>query len=406
MARKKQQKVVEFVWEGMNQKRVAAVGEIEAPSLAQARALLRQRGLRVTKIKRKSKPFLSGTKTIKTVDISFASRQMATMIGAGIPIAQTLRAIGKGHENGAMEKLMLDLSREVESGTALSVALSKHPQHFNRLFTSLTEAGEESGKLDLMLERVATYNEKLEAIKSKVKSAMMYPMIVLVISALVTVLLLLFVIPQFESLFEGVGADLPTLTRKIVDMSRWMQDKWYIFLGVIIASIAAFIFAYRRSEKLQYTMDRLLIRLPAVGPILRKSALARFSRTLAIIFGSGVPLVDGMKTVGASTGNRVYQNAVMQVKNDISTGRSLENSMASTKMFPNMMLQMVASGEESGELEIMLDKVAEFYEREVDDAVEAMSSIIEPVMIVILGTIIGTMVLAMYMPIFKLASVF
>ena len=406
MAKKKQTRIIEFAWEGVNQKRVTASGEIEAPTLAQARALLRQRGLRVTKIKRKSKPLFSGAKAIKPVDISFASRQMATMIGAGIPIAQTLRAIGKGHENGSVEKLMLDLSREVESGTALSTSLSKHPEHFNRLFTSLVEAGEESGKLDTMLDRVATYNEKLEAIKSKVKSAMMYPAIVLFVSVLVTILLLMFVIPQFEVLFEGVGADLPTLTRVIVDMSRWMQDWWFIFMVIIFAFVAAFVFFYKRSQKMQFALDRLLIRLPAIGPILKKSALARFSRTLAIIFSSGVPLVDGMKTVGAATGNRVYQNAVAQVKNDISTGRSLENSMAATKVFPNMMLQMVSSGEESGELEVMLDKVADFYEREVDDAVAAMSSIIEPVMIVILGVIIGTMVLAMYMPIFKMASVF
>ena len=402
----KNQKVVEFVWEGVNQKRVSANGEIEAPTLAQARALLRQRGLRVTKIKRKPKSLFSRSKTIKPVDISFASRQMATMIGAGIPIAQTLRAIGKGHENAAMEKLMLELSREVESGTALSTSLSKHPVYFNRLFTSLVEAGEESGKLDTMLDRVATYNEKIEAIKSKVKAAMMYPAIVLFVSVIVTVLLLLFVIPQFEALFQGVGADLPTLTRIVVDFSRWMQDNWYIFLAIFIGSIVGLVFMYKRSEKMQFMLDRVLIRLPGLGPIFKKSALARFSRTLSIIFGAGVPLVDGMRTVGASTGNRVYQNATMQVKSDISTGRSLESSMANTKVFPNMMLQMVSSGEESGELEIMLDKVADFYEREVDDAVEAISSIIEPVMIVFLGLIIGTMVLAMYMPIFKLASVF
>lgn len=406
MAQKKQQKLFEFVWEGMNQKRVSSGGEIEAPSLAQARALLRQRGLRVTKIKRKPKPLFSGAKPVKPADISFASRQMATMIGAGIPIAQTLRGIGKGHENASVEKLMLELGREVESGSALSTALGKHPQHFNRLFTSLVEAGEESGKLDTMLDRVATYNEKLEAIKSKVKSAMMYPMIVLFVSLIVTILLLLFVIPQFEALFQGVGADLPTLTRVIVDMSVWMQAYWFIFLAIVAGSVTAFIFTYKRSEKLKFTMDRLLIRAPGIGPILKKSALARFSRTLAIIFSAGVPLVDGMKTVGAATGNRVYQNAVAKVKNDISTGRSLEYSMGATKVFPNMMLQMVASGEESGELEVMLDKVAEFYEREVDDAVDAMSSIIEPFMIVVLGGIIGTMVLAMYMPIFKMASVF
>ena len=360
MATKRQARAVEFVWEGMNQKRAIAGGEIEAPSIAQAKAMLRQRGLRVTKIKRKPKPLFSRNKSIKPVDISFASRQMATMIGAGIPIAQTLRAIGKGHENGSMEKLMLELSREVESGSALSIALSKHPQYFNRLFTSLTEAGEESGKLDLMLDRVATYNEKLEAIKSKVKSAMMYPVIVLTISAIVTMILLIFVIPQFEVLFKSVGADLPTLTRTVVDMSRWMQDYWYVFLASVIALSMGFLYFYRRSEKLQYTLDRILLRIPAIGQILKKSALARYARTLAIVFGSGVPLVEGMKTVGASTGNRVYQQAVEKVRNDVSTGRSLEQSMTAAGVFPNMMLQMVASGEESGELEIMLDKVAEF----------------------------------------------
>lgn len=406
MATKKQQKVFEFQWEGVNQKRVASAGDIEAPTLSQARALLRQRGLRVTKIKRKSKPLFSSAKPVKAVDISFASRQMATMIGAGIPIAQTLRAIGKGHESASMEKLMLDLSRDVESGSSLSVCLAKHPQHFNRLFTSLVEAGEESGKLDLMLERVATYNEKLEAIKSKVKSAMMYPAIVLFVSALVTMLLLLFVIPQFEVLFQSFGADLPTLTRMIVDASRWMQDYWWIFLGVAVGFATGFMYMYRRSDKMKFTIDRILIRLPIFGVIFRKSALARFARTLGIIFGAGVPLVEGMNTVGAATGNRVYQKAVSEVKNDISTGRSLENSMSSTGMFPNMMLQMVSSGEESGELEVMLDKVAEFYEREVDDSVDAMSSIIEPVMITFLGGIIGTMVLAMYLPIFKMAAVF
>jgi len=406
MATAKKSKTSEFEWAGVNQKRQEIKGDIEAPTLSQARALLRQRGVRVTKIKRKTKSLFSNTKPIKTVDISFASRQMATMIGAGIPVAQTLRAVGKGHESASMEKLMLDLAKDVESGSALSAALAKFPLYFNRLFTSLTEAGEESGKLDTMLDRVATYNEKLEAIKSKVKSAMMYPIIVLVIAGIVSVLLLLFVIPQFETLFTGFGADLPTLTRIIVDMSKAMQEYWWIYGGIAIGSVYAFMTAYNRSQKLQFTMDRLLIRIPLIGEILKKSALARFSRTLSITFGAGVPLVDGMDTVGAATGNRVYQKAVQDVKNDVSTGRGLENSMAATGLFPNMMLQMVAGGEESGELEIMLDKVADFYEREVDDAVDGLASIIEPFMMVLLGGIIGTMVIAMYLPIFKLASVF
>lgn len=406
MASKKQSKTIEFVWEGVNQKRVKTGGELESPTLSQAKALLRQRGIRVTKIKRKPGKLFSSTKKATPQDISFASRQMSTMIGAGMPIAQTLRAIGKGHENGGMEKLMLDLAKDVESGSSLSSSLAKHPLYFNRLFTSLTEAGEESGKLDTMLDRVATYNEKLEAIKSKVKSAMMYPTIVLFVAGIVSVLLLLFVIPQFEVLFEGVGADLPGLTRTVVDLSQWMQANWWIFLGVIIAVVVAYLETYKRSTKLQFAMDRVLIRLPIFGAILKKSALARFARTLSIIFSAGVPLVDGMDTVGAATGNRVYQKGVADVKADISTGRSLESSMESTKLFPNMMIQMVSSGEESGELEVMLDKVADFFEREVDDAVDALASIIEPLMISVLGLIIGTMILAMYMPIFKMASVF
>ena len=406
MAAKKQNKVLQYKWEGLNQKRVVAKGELEAPTLAQAKAILRQRGIIVKKIKKKPKPLFSSAKPIKSEDISFSSRQMATMIGAGIPIAQTLRAIGTGHENPSLEKLMIDLSRDVESGAALSVALSKHPVHFNRLFTSLTEAGEESGKLDTMLDRVATYNEKLEAIKSKIKSAMLYPIIVLAVAAIVTVLLLLFVIPQFETLFQGIGADLPTLTRTVVTMSEWMQANWLIFFAAIAGSITAFIHFYKRSEKMQFTMDRILIRAPVIGPILKKSALARFARTLAIIFNAGVPLVDGMATVGAATGNRIYEKGSITVKNEISTGRSLASSMEDTKLFPNMMLQMVSSGEESGDLETMLEKVADFLEREVDDAVDSLASIIEPVMIVMLGGIIGTMVLAMYMPIFKLGAAF
>ena len=404
MAKKKQNKVNVYVWEGLNQKRSAVKGELEAPTLAQAKVTLRQRGVLVKKLKKKPKPLFSSAKPIKSQDISFASRQMATMISAGIPIAQTLKGIGTGHENASMEKLMIDLSREVESGSALSVALSKYPQHFNRLFTSLTEAGEESGKLDTMLDRVATYNEKIEAIKSKIKSAMLYPAIVLVVATIVTLLLLLFVIPQFETLFQGVGADLPSLTRFIVDISEWMQEWWWVFLIGIIGTVFGFMFMYKRSEKMQFTLDRILLKSPIFGPILRKSALARFARTLAIIFSAGVPLVDGMRTVATATGNRVYTLGVMNIRNEISTGKSLALSMEETKLFPNMMLQMVSSGEESGELEVMLDKVADFFESEVDDAVDALASIMEPVMIVLLGGIIGTMVLAMYMPIFKLGN--
>ena len=301
---------------------------------------------------------------------------------------------------------MKSLQTEVESGTSLSQALARHPAHFDRLYTSLVAAGEESGKLDIMLDRVATYKEKVEAIKSKVKAAMMYPMVVLAISLIVIILLLLFVIPQFEALFVNFGAELPTLTRMIVNASEWFQQYWYIFFIFGAAFVTGFIFTYKRSKKLRFTMDRIILKLPVVGDIMNKSAVARFARTQAITFGAGVPLVDGLDTVAAATGNRVYEVAIKGIKADVSTGRSLENSMAASGVFPNMVLQMVSSGEESGELELMLNKVAEFYEREVDDAVEALSSLIEPIMIVILGLIIGTMVIAMYLPIFKMAAVF
>ena len=406
MATRKTRKLVEFAWEGVDSRRIKASGDVEAATVTEARLALRRQGVRVTKIKRKPKPLFSLAKRIRSTDISFASRQMATMIGAGIPVAQTLQGIGKGHEVAAMQRLMKSLQTEVESGTSLSQALARHPAHFDRLYTSLVAAGEESGKLDIMLDRVATYKEKIEAIKSKVKAALMYPMVVLAISLIVIILLLLFVIPQFEALFVNFGAELPTLTRMIVNASEWFQQYWYIFFIFGAAFVTGFIFTYKRSTKLQFTMDRVILKLPVVGDILNKSAVARFARTQAITFGAGVPLVDGLDTVAAATGNRVYEVAIKGIKADVSTGRSLENSMAASGVFPNMVLQMVSSGEESGELELMLNKVAEFYEREVDDAVEALSSLIEPIMIVILGLIIGTMVIAMYLPIFKMAAVF
>ena len=402
----KKKRQFDFIWEGVNAKRIKSGGELEAASITEARALLRKQGIRVKKVKRKPKPLFARGKPVKPADISFASRQMATMIGAGIPVAQTLKAIGKGHESASMEKLMMNLSSDVESGTALSVALGKHKKYFDRLYTSMVEAGEESGKLDTLLDRVATYKEKMEIIKSKVKSAMMYPMIVLAIATIVIILLLLFVIPQFESLFSSFGADLPTLTRLVVNASGWIQAKWWIFFLFIFAISVVFMFFYRRSHKFRFFLDRVFLKMPVFGMILKKSAYARFSRTLSIVFGAGVPLVDGMDTVASSTGNRVFEKSVLEIKAEVSTGRGLASAMHSAKMFPNMMVQMVASGEESGELETMLDKVADFYEREVDDAVEALASLIEPIMIVVLGVIIGTMVLAMYMPIFKLASVF
>jgi len=305
-----------------------------------------------------------------------------------------------------MREMMGVIRNEVESGTSLSQSLGKYPLHFDRLYLSLVEAGEQSGKLDDLLGKVAVYLEKIEAIKSKIKSALFYPSAIVVVAILVVALLMLFVIPQFESLFKGFGADLPTLTQMIVNLSRWFQDWWWLFFGVLIGFVMFVSMTYKRSTKIQYMTDRLLLHMPVFGQVIKKATIARFARTLATMFGAGVPLVDSLGSVANATGNRVYQNAIMEIKAEVSTGRSLEATMTQTKLFPNMVLQMVSTGEESGELEVMLNKIADFYEREVDDAVAALSSLIEPFMIAFLGIVVGTIVVAMYLPIFKMAAVF
>ena len=357
-------------------------------------------------MRKKPKPLFQFKKPVKARDITFATRQLATMIGAGIPVAQSIDAIARGHENPSVQELLTSVRQEVESGTSLSNSLSRYPVHFDRLYTSLVAAGEQSGTLDVLLEKVATYKEKIEAIKSKVKSAMLYPAAVLVVAVIVVALLLIFVIPQFENLFQNFGGELPTLTQIIVDLSRWFQDWWWAFFLVLIGTVLFVGFTYKRSERMQYAVDRLVLRLPVFGPVFRKATIARYARTLSTMFGAGVPLVDSLESVASATGNRVYYDGILKVRNEVSTGRSLEVAMAQTGLFPSMVLQMVSTGEESGELELMLLKVAEFYEREVDDAVAALSSLIEPLMIVFLGVIVGTMVVAMYLPIFKMAAVF
>jgi type IV pilus assembly protein PilC len=405
MARKAQ-KLQQFVWEGTDSKGRRLKGDNEAPSAAYVKATLRRQGIKPTKVRKKAKPLFKLGRSVKAKDITFATRQLATMIGAGIPVAQSIDAIGRGHENPAMQELLTSIRQDVESGTSLSNALSRYPIHFDRLYTSLVAAGEQSGTLDILLEKVATYKEKMEAIKGKIKAALLYPGAVFTVAVIVVALLLIFVIPQFEQLFQNFGGDLPTLTRAVVDMSRWFQDWWWLFFAALIGFIVFMVFTYKRSEKLQFLTDRVLLKLPVLGSIFKKATIARYARTMSTMFGAGVPLVDALESVAWATGNRVYYNGIMQVRNEVSTGRSLEVSMAQTGLFPSMVLQMVATGEESGELELMLMKVAEFFEREVDDAVAALSSLIEPLMIVILGVIVGTMVVAMYLPIFKMAAVF
>ena len=407
MARSPRTKVVAYMWEGVDRSGHTMKGESEGTSIAFINTTLRRQGIRPTRVRKKPTPLFAMEAGIKPKDIAFMTRQMATMIGAGIPIAQSMQGIARGHEKKKMRELLDTVRREVESGTNLSAALRPHPQHFDRLYTSLVKVGEESGTLDTLMERIAVTLEKIEAIKSKIRAAMFYPSAVILVAIVIVSMLLLFVIPVFEDLFQGFGADLPTLTRAVVDFSRWFKSWWWIFLLGWVAFFAIVIYAYKRSPRMRYILDRLRLRIPVLGAVFRKSALARFARTLATMFGAGVPLVDSLDAVADAASNRVYQQALLEVRNEVATGRSLEGSLsAQTGLFPGMVLQMVATGEESGELELMLDKTADFYEREVDDAVAAISSLVEPFLIVFLGIIVGTVVIAMYLPIFKIAAVF
>ena len=404
--RPRARKLQQFVWEGTDGRGRRLKGDNEAPNAAYVKATLRRQGIKPTKIRKKTKPLFSAKRRVTAKEITFVTRQLATMIGAGIPVAQSIEALARGHDNPGVQELLTSVRQEVESGTSLSDSLSRYPAHFDRLYTALVNAGEQSGTLDILLDKVAIYKEKLEALKSKIKSALLYPSAVLVVAVVVVSILLMFVIPQFETLFQNFGGDLPTLTRMIVDASRWFQQYWYIIFALSIGGIVALVILYKRSPKMQFILDRTLLRIPVFGVVVKKAVIARFARTLSTMFGAGVPLVDALETVALACGNRLYEKGTLEIRNEVSTGRSLEVSMADTKLFPSMVLQMVSSGEESGELELMLMKTAEFFEREVDDAVEALSSLIEPIMISILGAVVGVVIVAMYLPIFKMAAVF
>lgn len=402
---KKAIKQTNFVYQGTDKKGRKVKGELEAPNQAFVKATLRRQGVTPGKVKRAPKPLFARAKRITTKDIALASRQMATMIQAGIPVAQCIGGISRGHENPSMQTLFTTLRQEVEAGTSLSNSLAKHPKYFDKLFINLVEAGEQSGTLDRLLDRIAVYLEKIEAIKSKIKSAMFYPIAVLVVAIVVVTVLLIFVIPQFESLFIGFGGELPSLTKFVVEMSRFMQANWYIVFGIAFAVFITLRKIIKGSEKVRYFLDKMKLKMPVFGSVMVKSTIARFARTLSTMFSAGVPLVDALDSVGGACGNLVYEKAILEIKNEVSGGRGLEPTMAESGLFPSMVLQMVGSGEEAGELETMLDKIADFYEREVDDAVAAMSSLLEPIMIVILGGLVGTVVVAMYLPVFKMGSV-
>jgi type IV pilus assembly protein PilC len=400
----KKQKFGIFHWEGLDKQGKKVKGTMEASSVAYVNATLRRQGVSPVKVAKQGKSIFSSKKKITPKDISVFTRQLATMLAAGIPIAQSFDIVGKGHENPSMQEVILAIKQDIESGTSLTQSLGKYPLYFDALYCNLIEAGEQAGILDGILDKVATYKEKIEAIKGKIKSALFYPAAVLVVAFIITAVLLIFVIPQFESLFAGFGADLPALTKMVIGLSRSFQKWWWLIIGTIVGAVSFVSYSYKRSEKMQHGLDRTLLKAPVIGNIVKKATIARFARTLATMFAAGVPLVEALDSVAGSAGNRVYYDGTMAIKADVSTGMQLQAAMGATKLFPNMVVQMVAIGEESGELDKMLSKVADFYEAEVDDAVAALSSLLEPIIMAFLGIVIGGLVIAMYLPIFKLAS--
>ena len=392
-----------FSWEGTDKRGQRVRGRSVAANESALRAELRRQGVAATRIKRQATKGVRGK--VSPGDIAVFSRQLATMLAAGIPLVQSFEIVGAGHEKPAMQKLILDIKADVEAGTSLHEAFAKHPLQFDDLFVNLVEAGEQAGALESLLDKIATYKEKTEAIKKKVKKALFYPAAVLAVAVIVTIILLIFVIPQFETLFKGFGADLPAFTQMIINLSRFVQNDGWILAIVIAAGVYTFIYFKKRSVALRQFLDRLSLKLPVIGPILVKSAIARFARTLSTMFSAGVPLVEALESVAGATGNIVYETAVLHMRDEVSTGQRLQRAMENTELFPNMVVQMIAVGEESGALDTMSGKVASFYEEEVDNAVDAMSSLLEPLIMAILGVLVGGLVIAMYLPIFKLGAV-
>jgi len=399
------QKLGTFNWEGTDKKGKKVQGTTEAISIAYVNAMLRRQGINPTKVRKKSSPLLQPKKKITMKDVTVFTRQFATMVQSGIPIVQGLEIVANGHENPSMRTLLNTVKQDIESGTNLSTALGKHKLQFDALYCNLVQAGEQAGILDTILDKLAIYKEKIEAIKGKIKSALFYPAAVIVVAFIVTAILLIFVIPQFENMFKDFGAELPAMTQFVVNLSRFMRDWWFIIFGGLGGGVFAIAYTYQRSEKMQHTVDRLTLRAPVVGEIVKKATIARYARTLGTMFAAGVPLVESLDSVAGAAGNRVYYEGVIAIKNEVSTGTHLRVAMEQTGLFPNMVVQMVAIGEESGELDKMLGKVADFYEAEVDDAVDALSSLIEPMIMAFLGVVVGGLVIAMYLPIFKLAAV-
>lgn len=390
-----------FVWEGKDKTGKAVKGEMRAPGEAGVSAYLRRQGINVTKIKR----LRTSGKAVSAKDISLFTRQLATMMKAGVPLLQAFDIVGKGNSNPSVARLLLDIKTDVETGSSLQQAFKKYPLYFDELYCNLIGAGEAAGILDTLLDRLATYQEKIQAIKSKIKSALFYPTSIVVMAFIITAVIMIFVIPAFKELFEGFGADLPAPTLIIMAISDIFVSYWWLIFSVVGGGTYFFFYTWKRSKKMQDVMDKLSLKLPIFGELIRKACIARWSRTLATMFAAGVPLVEAFDSVAGASGNVVYFDATKRIQREVSTGSNLTTSMQGTELFPSMVLQMVAIGEESGALDSMLSKVADFYEAEVDDAVEGLSSLMEPVIMAVLGVLIGGMVIAMYLPIFKMGQV-
>jgi len=393
-------KEINYSWEGKDKAGKQLRGEMRAAGTVIVTSTLRRQGIKVTKIKKTQ----SGGK-ITDKDITLFTRQLATMMKSGVPLLQAFDIVGRGHSNRALSKLLLDIKADVETGSNLTDAFRKYPLYFDALYCNLVGAGEAAGILDTILDRLATYKEKIQAIKGKIKSALFYPISIIVVAFVITAIIMIFVVPAFKDLFEGFGAELPAPTLLVMTISNFFVAYWWAILGILGGGIYAFLYTWKRSVSMQRVMDRFALKIPVFGEVIRKATIARWSRTLSTMFAAGVPLVESLDSVAGAAGNHIYYEATKNIQIDVSTGNSLMSSMASTNVFPNMVIQMVAIGEEAGSLDSMLSKIADFYEAEVDDAVAALSSLMEPIIMVVLGTLIGGMVIAMYLPIFKMGMV-
>ena len=395
-----------FVWRGVNRRGQKVSGEMKGESLAQVKADLIRQGVVVQKISKHNESVITRyTQTIKPMDIAVLTRQIATMLTAGVPLVQTLRLLAGSHEKRPMREMLAKICADIETGTPPSKALRQYPRYFDDLYCDLVASGEQSGALDAVFDRIAIYREKAEALKSKIKKAMFYPATVITVALVVSAILLIFVIPEFDKIFKSFGAELPAFTRMIINISNIVQTYWYFVFGGLVALIFVYVHSYRRMESVRDATDKFILKLPIVGIILQKAALARYARTLSTTFAAGLPLVDGLIAAAGSSGNAVYRHAIMNVRNEVISGMQMNVAMRTTNVFPEMVIQMIMIGEESGSLDDMLSKVAGIYEQQVDDAVDALSSLIEPLLMVVLGILVGGMVIAMYLPIFKLGSV-